>query len=117
MNFGSDNAYGVHPEVMQAMVDANTRLTDTAYFRDDNAAAVEARLSQIFEKDVKAFLVLNGTGANALALSAMCPPYGAVLCHEDSHINDDECGAPELFTGGANWCPCKARGPRSAPRR
>jgi threonine aldolase len=101
MNFASDNVYGVDPRIMQAMVDANARLTDVSYCHDDGSQAVEDRLSVIFEHDVKAFLVVNGTGANSLALSAMCPPFGGVLCHEGSHINTDECNAPELFTGGA----------------
>jgi threonine aldolase len=55
----------------------------------------------VFERDLRAFLVVTGTAANSLALSAMAPPYGAVLCHADAHIMVDECGAPELFTGGA----------------
>jgi threonine aldolase len=101
VNFASDNVYGVDPRIMQAIVAANERLTDTSYCHDDDSKRVEERLSQVFEKDVKAFLVVNGTGANALALSAMCAPYGGVLCHEGSHINTDECNAPELFTGGA----------------
>jgi threonine aldolase len=101
MNFASDNVYGVDPRIMQAMVDANTRLTDVSYCHDDDSQAAEDRLSMIFEHEVKAFLVFNGTGANSLALSAMCPPFGGVLCHEGSHINTDECNAPELFTGGA----------------
>ncbi len=100
MNFASDNVYGVDPRIMQAMVDANQG-TDVSYCHDDGAKAAEARLSQIFEKEVKAFLVVNGTGANSLALSAMCPPFGGVICHESAHINTDECNAPELFTGGA----------------
>ena len=101
MNFASDNVYGIDPRIMQAMVDANQRLTDVSYCHDDGAKQVEARLSSIFETDVKAFLVVNGTGANSLALSAMCPPFGGVLCHESAHINTDECNAPEFFTGGA----------------
>ena len=101
MNFASDNVYGVDPRIMQAMVDANARLTDVSYCHDDESRRVEERLSQIFETPVKAFLVMNGTAANALALSTMCQPYGGVLCHEGSHINTDECNAPELFTGGA----------------
>ena len=101
MNFASDNVYGVDPRIMQAMVDANARLTDVSYCHDDGAKEVEARLSQIFEKSVKAFFVMNGTGANSLALAAMCPPHGGILCHEGSHINTDECNCPELFTGGA----------------
>ncbi len=101
MNFASDNVYGVDPRIMQAMVDANNRLTDVSYCHDDGAKLVEARLSEVFETDVKAFLVMNGTGANSLALSAMCPPFGGIVCHETSHINTDECNCPELFTGGA----------------
>jgi threonine aldolase len=50
---------------------------------------------------LRAFLVVSGTAANSLALSALAPPFGAVLCHAESHIMVDECGAPELFTGGA----------------
>jgi threonine aldolase len=101
VNFASDNVYGVDPRIMQAMVDANARLTDVSYCHDDGSKEVEARLSKIFEKDIKAFLVMNGTGANSLALSAMCPPFGGIFCHETSHINTDECNCPELFTGGA----------------
>jgi threonine aldolase len=101
MNFGSDNQYGVDPRILQAMVDANARLTDVSYCHDDGAKAVDARLSQIFERDVKAFLVVNGTGANSLALSSICPPFGGVFCHESAHVHCDECNCPELFTGGA----------------
>jgi threonine aldolase len=101
MNFGSDNVYGVHPKIMDAIVESNQRLTDVSYCHDEGSAKVERELSAVFEKDVKAFLVMNGTGANALALSAMVEPYGGVFCHEGAHINTDECNAPELFTGGA----------------
>jgi threonine aldolase len=101
VNFASDNVYGVDPRIMQAMVEANDRLTDVSYCHDDGSKRVDERLSQIFETEVKSFLVVNGTGANSLALSAMCPSYGGIFCHGDSHINTDECNAPELITGGA----------------
>lgn len=101
MNFASDNVYGVDPRIMQAMVEANDRLTDVSYCHDDGSKRVDERLSQIFETEVKSFLVVNGTGANSLALSAMCPSFGGIFCHVDSHINTDECNAPELITGGA----------------
>ncbi len=101
MNFGSDNQYGVHPKIMEAMVAANQRLTDVSYCHDDGTRDVEAALSRVFEKDVKVFLVMNGTSANSLALSTFAGPYCGVLCHEASHINTDECNAPEMFTGGA----------------
>ncbi|MDE2446091.1 MAG: low specificity L-threonine aldolase [Alphaproteobacteria bacterium] len=100
MNFASDNVYGVDPRIMQAMVDANYG-TAVSYCHDDGSKAAEARLSEVFEKEVKAFFVVNGTGANSLALSAISPPFGGIFCHETSHINTDECNAPELFTGGA----------------
>ena len=114
MNFASDNVYGVDPRIMQAMVDANQG-TDVSYCHDDGSKAAEARLAQIFEKDVKAFLVVNGTGANSLALSAMCPPYGGVLCHESAHINTDECNAPEMFTGGAKLITLSGDGAKITP--
>ena len=101
MNFNSDNVYGVHPKIMDAIVAANARLTDVSYCHDDGSNEAEAALSKLFEKDVKMFFVLNGTGANSLSLSSMCPPYGGIICHEGAHINTDECNCPELFTGGA----------------
>ena len=62
--------------------------------------SVERNLSELFEREVAAFLVPTGTAANALALAHLTPPWGAVLCHADSHIATDECGAPEFFGGG-----------------
>jgi threonine aldolase len=64
-------------------------------------ARLAEKLGAIFEHEVAVFPVVTGTAANALALAALCPPYGAVLCHKDSHIAVDECSAPEFFTGGA----------------
>jgi threonine aldolase len=101
VNFASDNVYGVHPKIMDAIVAANARLTDVSYCHDDGAKQAEAALSKVFEKEVRAFLVMNGTGANSLALSAIAPPFGGIICHDGAHINTDECNAPELFTGGA----------------
>jgi threonine aldolase len=115
MNFASDNVYGVDPRILQAMVDANERLTDVSYCHDDGSQEVEDRLSRLFERDVKAFMVMNGTGANSLALSAICPPYGGILCHEGSHINTDECNCPELFTGGAKLVTLPGAGNKIAP--
>ncbi len=115
MNFASDNVYGVDPRIMQAMVDANARLTDVSYCHDDDSKRVEEKISQVFEKEVRAFLVVNGTGANSLALSAMCPPFGGVLCHEGSHINTDECNAPELITGGAKLVTMAGAGNKLTP--
>jgi threonine aldolase len=115
VNFASDNVYGVDPRIMQAMVDANARLTDVSYFHDDGSKQVDARLSEVFQTEVKSFLVVNGTGANSLALSAMCPPYGGIFCHMDSHINTDECNAPELITGGAKLITLAGAGNKLQP--
>ena len=100
MNFGSDNGAGVAPQILDAIV-ASSRVYAPAYGADDYTARAQALLSEIFETKVAAFLVTTGTAANALALSALANPWDAVFCHEEAHIHDDECGAPELFTGGA----------------
>jgi threonine aldolase len=70
------------------------------YGNDDWTRRVEQKFSALFERDVAVFLVPTGTGANALALAHVTPPWGAVLCHQNSHIAADECGAPEFFGGG-----------------
>jgi threonine aldolase len=114
LNFASDNVYGVHPKIMEAMVAVNSG-TDISYLHDDGAKEFERALSQVFEKDVKAFLVTNGTGANSLALSALVPSYGGIVCHSSSHINCDECNAPELFTGGAKLITLDGVGAKLTP--
>lgn len=100
MNFRSDNTAGASEKVLAALVAANAG-AQSAYGADELTKAVEKRLSEIFERDVAAFLVVNGTAANSLALACAAPPWGAVLCHMESHIAEDECGAPEFFSGGA----------------
>ncbi|MEE8600380.1 threonine aldolase family protein [Euzebya tangerina] len=100
MNFASDNIVGVHPAILQALIDANAG-PQAAYGEDEHTGQAVADLSAVFETDLEAFLVTTGTAANSLSLAAMAPPFGAVFCHEDAHIAVDECGAPEFFTGGA----------------
>lgn len=100
MNFNSDNVHGVDEAILDALRDANTG-TARAYGYDDWTVAAEQRLREVFACEVAAFLVVTGTAANSLALTACCPPYGAVVCHHEAHIVVDECGAPELFSGGA----------------
>jgi threonine aldolase len=99
MNFASDNTAGVAPEIMAALHRANDGFT-LGYGNDDWTRRVEQKFSALFERDVAVFLVPTGTGANALALAHVTPPWGAVLCHQNSHIAADECGAPEFFGGG-----------------
>jgi threonine aldolase len=99
MRFFSDNAAAACPEVMAALAEAN-RL-DTAYDGDRWSARLDGAFSELFETEVAALWVATGTAANALALAALCPPYGAIVCHRDAHIQNDECGAPEFYTHGA----------------
>lgn len=99
MRFFSDNAAPACPAVIDAIGAAN--VLDTAYDGDAWSRAIDERVSALFETPVTAFWVPSGTAANCLALAAMCPPYGGVVCHRDSHIQNDECGAPEFYTHGA----------------
>jgi threonine aldolase len=99
MNFASDNTAGVAPPILEAIVAANAGFA-LGYGRDDMTARVTRRLCDIFEREVAVLMVPTGTAANALALAHLSPPWGAVLCHAESHIITDECGAPEFFGGG-----------------
>ena len=103
-SFASDNVSCACPEVMEAVVAANNGIA-TSYAEDDYSLNLEKQFSELFETPVKVFPVVTGTASNALALSALTPSYGKVFCHEMSHINTDECAAPEFFTGGAKLIP------------
>jgi threonine aldolase len=100
-NFCSDNAAGASPQILRALEAAASAGSAMPYGNDDWTGRVEARLKEIFETDLAAFPVATGTAANVLSLSVMCPPYGVIYCHEAAHIQVDECGAPEFYTGGA----------------
>ena len=102
--FSSDNTAGTSPEILEAMTRAAAGQA-LPYGADDTTASVRRRLSEIFERDVDVLLVSTGSAANALSLAALTPPWGSVLCHRDSHINNDECGAPEFYTAGAKLIP------------
>jgi threonine aldolase len=100
MNFSSDNVTGAAPEILAALARANEGAVPS-YGADPLTAGVEKRLAELFEHEVAAFPVATGTAANALALATLTPPWGAVYAHAESHIEVDECGAPEFYTGGA----------------
>ncbi len=100
MFFASDNASGASPKIFNAIIAANDGYA-LPYGADDWSKAAEVRVSELFERDCAVFLVPTGTAANALALAAFTPAYGAIFCHDDAHIMDDECGAPEFFSAGA----------------
>ena len=102
--FTSDNTAGASPEIVQA-VTAATAGQDLPYGADRFTASASARFAEIFERDIDVLPVSTGSAANAPSLAALTPPWGSVLCHRDSHINTDECGAPEFFTGGAKLVP------------
>jgi threonine aldolase len=100
LGFSSDNTAAASAEIMQALVACNVDQA-APYGGDAVSLGVRQQLCELFEHDLDVFLVATGTAANALALSALSPPWGSVFCHPGSHINNDECGAPEFFTHGA----------------
>ncbi len=97
-SFASDNYSGAHPEVMQAIVDANGG-HQSAYGYDDYTIALQQRMRDEFGPKTETFVVFNGTGANVVALTAMMPRWGAVICSNLAHIETDEGGAPERVSG------------------
>ncbi len=114
MRFLSDNAATVCPEVMAAVANANVA-TDHAYDGDPWSARLDAAFSDLFGTRCRVSTVTSGTAANALALSCLVPPFGAVVCHREAHIQVDECGAPEFFTGGAKLLLCDGADAKLTP--
>jgi threonine aldolase len=98
--FISDNMAGASPRIARAVADAATGQV-LPYGNDPFTDSARRRLGEIFERDVDVFPVSTGSAANGLSLAALTPPWGSVLSHPGSHINTDECGAPEFFTNGA----------------
>ena len=113
MRFFSDNAAAACPEAMAAIAAAN-RL-DTAYDGDAWSARLDAAFSDLFGTEVETLWISTGTAANALALAALCPPYGRVVCHRHAHNEIDECGAPEFYTGGAKLLLGEGEGAKLTP--
>lgn len=113
MRFFSDNAAPACPEVLAAIAQANAQ--DAAYDEDRWSEALGARFSALFETDVAVLWVPTGTAANCLALAALCPPYGGVVCHREAHIQADEAGAPEFFTHGAKLLLAEGPGAKLTP--
>ncbi len=113
MRFFSDNAAAAHPKVIEAIAQAN-RL-DTAYDGDAWSQKLDGAFSDLFETEVRALWVSTGTAANCLALAALCPPHGAIICHRDAHIENDEAGAPGFYTHGAKLMLVDGEGAKVAP--
>ncbi len=96
--FGSDNNAGVHPDILNAIGLAN-RGHVPGYGHDSYTAEAVQLFQKEFGSDTEVFFVFNGTGANILGLSAITRSYNSIICAETAHIEEDECGAPEKFTG------------------
>lgn len=97
-SFASDNTAGVAPEVLAAMVAANDGPA-APYGADPWTGAFDDRIAALFGDDATGLLTYGGTGANVVALAALVRPWQAIVCPASAHINVDECGAPERFTG------------------
>ena len=113
MRFFSDNAAPAHPKVLEAIAAANQ--LDTAYDGDAWSKRLDGAFSDVFGTQVRTFWVTSGTAANCLALAALCPPYRAILCHREAHIESDEAGAPGFFTGGAKLILLDGEGAKITP--
>ncbi len=101
IEFRSDNSVGVAAEILDAITAANTG-SCMAYGGDSWTEELTDLVREVFEHDTaRVFPVVSGTAANALALSAMCPPWGSVICHERAHIFENEGGATSMFGAGA----------------
>lgn len=102
--FASDNTAGICPEAWLALKKANAGAA-SSYGEDDWTARLRARVDELFEHDCGVFLVFNGTAANALALAQITRSYQSVICHEQAHIENDECGACEFYSSGGKLIP------------
>jgi len=101
MQFLSDNTSGASEKVLCAILAAGRCGNAAPYGRDAITVRVGRAFDRFFERPVESFLVTTGTAANALASAALCPPWGSLLTHAESHVMEDECGAPEFFMHGA----------------
>ena len=98
--FASDNTLGICPEALAVLKEANCGATES-YGDDKWTRRLRQSVCDLFETDCDAHLIFNGTAANALALAQLCQPFHSVVCYQQAHIQTDECGAPEFFTGGS----------------
>jgi len=112
--FKSDNTAAVSDEILRAIGAANNGAA-LAYGADRWSDALDAVFGEFFETPVRVFAVSSGTAANSLALATLCPPWGTVLTHAEAHIERDECGAPEFFTGGAKLSLIDGAGAKITP--
>ena len=113
MRFLSDNAARVHPRVWDALRAADAG--DAPYDGDALSARLDEAFGALFEREVAVLWVATGTAANCLALSAMVPPHGGVVCHREAHIEMDEGGAPGFYLHGAKLMLAEGEGAKITP--
>lgn len=113
MHFFSDNATPICPAVMAAISASDH--ADHGYDGDAWTERLDGAFSALFETPVNALWVASGTAANCIALATHCPPYAGIICHEESHIEVDEGGAPGFFTHGAKLMPLTGDGAKLSP--
>jgi threonine aldolase len=114
MDFRSDNTAPAAPEIVAALSAVNSGAA-SAYGEDDWSKRLDEAFGALFEREVRVFTVASGTAANAISLASMVPPWGAVLCHREAHIECDECGAAEFFSGGAKLVLLEGEAAKIAP--
>lgn len=101
MQFASDNTSGVHPKILEALIQANEGYAP-AYGADRYTLELQDRLRDMFQApDALIYPMTSGTGANAALLASMTPPWGVIYCHDTAHIDVDERGAVSFYAGGA----------------
>ncbi len=114
MNFLSDTTAPAHPDLIAALAAANDGFAPS-YGADAVSARAKARLQELFETDLEVLFATAGTASNALALSVLAAPDSIILCHDEAHIQRDERGAPEFFTGGAKLLPLPGEHAKISP--
>jgi threonine aldolase len=112
--FASDNTAGICPEAWEALQEANSGAA-VSYGDDRWTIRVRDMVREIFETDCEVFLVSNGTAANGLALAQLCRSFNSIVCHENAHIQTDECGGPEFFSGGCKLLPTRGENGKLDP--
>lgn len=112
--FASDNTAGLAPEALAALTAANSGPAPS-YGEDEWTARAKRLIRELFAAECEVFFVFNGTAANALALAQLCRSHHSVICHQSSHLDTDECGAPEFFTGGSKLVTVAGPGAKLQP--
>ena len=115
MRFASDNAGPVHPKIMKALTAANEGWA-MPYGNEDLTRAAAEKVRDVFEApEAAVYFVATGTAANAILLATMARPFQAIFCTPEAHIEEDECNAPEFYTGGAKLTLIESRSAKMDP--